>query len=212
VCHDRSCLSSNFSIYPLTSEAEIPCVVNLGFRSQLSRTSQISAPSGSPIELCVSRDVSHEAARVIYCRTIFECTGAQEFSFFLTSSSERFRVKVKYVRFTQPTLPYEQIEFYMRELQNMYTIERALSAKRLSQLSDTPAELRPINHTSSNTRFLEVCRQKKRFTSIFVVKESIRAFKLVSARSETVDGIINKKDFNIRIKRLHYKEKILDIK
>jgi hypothetical protein len=59
-------------------------------------------------------------------------------SFFLASLSERFRVEVKHVRFTQPTLPYQQIEFYMQELQNIYTIERALSAERPSQLPDIP--------------------------------------------------------------------------
>jgi len=63
-------------------------VVNLGFRSQHSRRSQISAPSPSPIELlCVSQTVSCEAAPVIYRRTIFECTRAQEFSSFLMSLS-----------------------------------------------------------------------------------------------------------------------------
>ena len=98
----------------------------------------------------MSRDVSREAARVIDRRTIFECAGAQEFSFFLTSSSERFRVDVKHVRFTQPTFPYQQIEFYMHELQNMNTIERTLSAERPSQPPDIPAELRSINDTPSN--------------------------------------------------------------
>jgi hypothetical protein len=147
---------------------ETPCVVNLRFRSQLSRTSRNGAPSGPSIELlCVSRDVSREAARVIYRRTIFECAGAQEFSFFLASLSERFRVEVKHVRFTQPTLPYQRIEFYMHELQNMYTIERVLSAEGPSQLPDIPAELRPIDRTPSNTRFLEVCRQEERFASTF---------------------------------------------
>src|SRR5450432_1975563 len=92
---------------------QIPRVVNLGFRGQLSHTSQISAPYTSPIGLlCVSRDVSREAASVIYRRTTFECAGAQEF-FFLNSLSERFRVEVKHVRFTQPTLPYQQIELYI---------------------------------------------------------------------------------------------------
>jgi hypothetical protein len=63
-----------FDVYQL-HVLETPCVVNLRFRSQLSRTSRNGAPSGPPIELlCVSRDVSREAARVIYRRTIFECT------------------------------------------------------------------------------------------------------------------------------------------
>jgi hypothetical protein len=118
---------------------EIPCVGNLGFRlpqSNFLAQVGISAPSRSPIELCVSRAVSREAARIIYRKTIFECAGAQDFSFFLASLSERFRVEVKHVRFTQPTLPYQQIEFYIHELQNIYTIERALSAERPSQLPD----------------------------------------------------------------------------
>jgi hypothetical protein len=171
------------------------------------------ALSGPPIELlCVSRDVSREAAHVIYRRTIFEYAGAQEFSFFLASLSERFPVEVKHVRFTQPTLPYQQIEFYMHELQNMYTIERVLSAEGPSQLPDIPAELRPIDRTPSNTRFLEVCRQEERFASTFVAKESTSAFKLVSTRSETTGGMTIKEGFNIRIERLHYKEKVPDIK
>lgn len=143
---------------------EIPRVANLGFRNRHSRTSPISAPSGSPIELlCVSQDVSREAARVIYCRTIFECGGAHEFSSFLNSLSERFRVEVEHVRFTQKTLPYQNITSYMQELQSMYTIERAVSAERPSQLPDILPELGPIDHTPSKPGFLEVCRQEEQF-------------------------------------------------
>jgi hypothetical protein len=94
----------------------------------------------------------------------------------------------------------------------MYTIKRVLSVKGPSQLPDILAELRPINRTPSNTRFLEVCRQKERFISTFVAKESISAFKLVDTRSETTEGIIIKKGFDIRIERLYYKEKVPDIK
>jgi hypothetical protein len=100
----------------------------------------------------------------------------------------------------------------MQELQNIYTIERALSAERPSQLPDIPAELRPIDRSPGNTSFLEVCRQEEQFASTFVAKEGTGAFKLVSARSETAEGMTIKEDFNIRIERLHYKEKVPDIK
>ena len=146
--------------------------------------------------------MSCEAAPVIYRRTIFECAGAQEFSSFLMSLSGQFRVQVKHVRFTQATLPYQQIEFYMHELQNMYTIERVLSSERPTQLPDIPTELRPTDRTPSNTRFLEVCRQEGQFASRFIAEESTRAFKLVITRSKTVEDAIVKKDFHFRIKRL----------
>jgi hypothetical protein len=87
-----------------------------------------------------------------------------------------------------------------------------LSVEGPSQLSDILAELRPINRTPSNIRFLEVCRQKERFTSIFIAKKGTSAFKLINTRSETIKGIIIKKGFNIRIERLYYKKKVPDIK
>jgi hypothetical protein len=190
---------------------EIPRVVNLSFRSQRLSTSQISAPSPSPIELlCVSQIVSREAAPVIYRRAIFECAGAQEFSFFLMSLSGQFRVHVKRVRFTQATLPYQQIEFYMHELQNMHTIERVLSSERPTLLPYIPTELRPTDRILSNTRFLEVCRQEEQFASRFIEK-STRAFELVITCSKTVEAAAVKEEFHFRIERLHYEEEVLDV-
>jgi hypothetical protein len=189
---------------------EIPRVVNLSFRSQRLSTSAPS-PSLSPIELlCVSQTVSREAAPVIYRRAIFECAGAQEFSSFLMSLSGQFRVQVKRVRFTQATLPYQQIEFYMHELQNMHTIERVVSSERPTQLPDIPTELRPTDRTPSNTRFLEVCRQEEQFASRFI-EESTRAFGLVITCSKTVEDATVKEEFHFRIERLHYEEKVLDV-
>ena len=192
---------------------EIPRVVNLSFRSQrLSTSAPSPSPSPSPIELlCVSQTVSREAAPVIYRRAIFECAGAQEFSSFLMSLSGQFRVQVKRVRFTQATLPYQQIEFYMHELQNMYTIERVLSSERPTQLPDIPTELRPTDRTPSNTRFLEVCRQEEQFASRFIAEESTRAFELVIARSKTMEDATAKEEFHFRIEMLYYEEKVPDI-
>ena len=193
---------------------ELPCIVNVGLCNQLSRARQISAPSGSPIELlCVSQDASREAARVIYRRTTFECAGAHEFSFFLASLSDRFRAEVKHVRFTQPTRPYQQIEFYMHELQNMYTIERVFSAERSWQLPHIPTELRSIGPIPSNTEFLQICRQEEQFASTFVEKGGPGTFKLVRAtRSENAEETPINDDFNITIQRLHYQEKAPDIR
>jgi hypothetical protein len=86
-----------------------------------------------------------------------------------------------------------------------------LSSERSTQLSNIPTELRTTDRTPNNTRFLEVCRQEEQFISRFIAEESIRAFKLIIARSKTVEDAIIKEECHFRIKRLYYEEKVPDI-
>ena len=94
----------------------------------------------------------------------------------------------------------------------MYAIDRTLSAERPPQPSDISAELRSIDDTLSNARFLEVCGQEERFAFTSVAKGSTRAFRIVNARSETAEGVTINDNFNIRLERLHYTETFPDIK
>jgi hypothetical protein len=60
-------------------------------------------------------------------------------------------------------------------------------------------------------QFLKVYRQEEQFAFRFIIKESIRAFKLIITRLKTIKDTIIKKEYYFRIERLYYKEKVPDI-